>query len=78
VGASYWARNDGREVPDLSDALFHYFDFHVNLSSTMKFHLFTRGDSLLGAKEMLTLFVGEERDGQALWLHNRQKNSFFG
>jgi predicted dehydrogenase len=59
------ARNDGREVPDTLDALFHYSTFHVNLSSTMNNSTFApQGISLLGTKGTLTLFLG--RNGMDL------------
>ena len=52
-------RNDGREVPDTLDALFHYPGFHVNMGSTMNNSSFERqGISLLGTKGTLTLFLG--------------------
>lgn len=52
-------RNDGREVPDTLDALFHYPAFHVNMGSTMNNATFAhQGIALLGTKGTLALSLG--------------------
>ncbi len=57
------ARNDGREVPDTLDALFHYPTLHVNMGSTMNNSTFAQqGISLLGTKGTLALFLGSGMD----------------